>query len=103
MISSELPELLGIADRILVFFRGELRGELRRRGPRRGAVAHVPLRRAAGHRLEPAVPGPLRRRAHRPSSWSASTSSLTQDVFLTWSNFMNIVNRTPWSSSSRSA
>jgi ABC-type sugar transport system ATPase subunit len=27
VISSDLPELLGIADRILVFFRGEIRGE----------------------------------------------------------------------------
>jgi ABC-type sugar transport system ATPase subunit len=26
LISSELPELLGIADRIVVFFRGEVRG-----------------------------------------------------------------------------
>ena len=36
VISSELPELLGIADRILVFFRGELRGEFAAAGTRRG-------------------------------------------------------------------
>ena len=49
VISSELPELLGIADRILVFFRGEVRGEFAAAGtgggggrPRGG------LRRAPG-------------------------------------------------------
>jgi ABC-type sugar transport system ATPase subunit len=41
LISSELSELIGIADRILVFFRGELRCELPARGLREEDVAHV--------------------------------------------------------------
>ena len=52
VISSELPELLGIADRILVFFRGEVRGEFAAEGLDEEEVAHVavsgvPLGRAA--------------------------------------------------------
>ena len=41
IISSELPELLGIADRILVFFRGEVRGEFAAAGLDEAEVAHV--------------------------------------------------------------
>ena len=41
VISSELPELLGIADRILVFFRGEVRGEFAAAGLDEEEVAHV--------------------------------------------------------------
>jgi ABC-type sugar transport system ATPase subunit len=52
VISSELHELLGIADRILVFFRGEVRGEFAAAGLEEDQVAHVavsgaPLERAA--------------------------------------------------------
>ena len=49
VISSELPELLGIADRILVFFRGEVRGEFAATGLAAEQIAHVArLRRAPG-------------------------------------------------------
>ena len=49
VISSELPELLGIADRILVFFRGEVRGEFAATGLARGAGRpRGGLRRALG-------------------------------------------------------
>lgn len=40
LISSELPELLGIADRIIVFYGGEVRGEFGR-GVQEGEIAHV--------------------------------------------------------------
>ena len=51
VISSELPELLGIADRILVFFRGEVRGEFAAAGLAEEQVAHVAV---SGAPLEPA-------------------------------------------------
>ncbi|WP_028060013.1 sugar ABC transporter ATP-binding protein [Candidatus Solirubrobacter pratensis] len=41
VISSEVAELLGIADRILVFFRGEVRGEFPAAGLEEEQVAHV--------------------------------------------------------------
>ncbi|EHN12776.1 Ribose ABC transport system ATP-binding protein RbsA (TC 3.A.1.2.1) [Patulibacter medicamentivorans] len=41
IISSELPELLGIADRILVFFRGAIHGEFDAAGLEEEEVAHV--------------------------------------------------------------
>jgi ribose transport system ATP-binding protein len=41
VISSDLAELLGIADRILVFFRGELRAEFATDGLDERQVAHV--------------------------------------------------------------
>jgi ABC-type sugar transport system ATPase subunit len=41
LISSELPELLGIADRVVVFFRGEVRAEFSRGGMREEDLAHV--------------------------------------------------------------
>jgi ribose transport system ATP-binding protein len=52
VISSEVPELLGIADRILVFFRGEIRGEFTVPGVEEEQVARVavsgaPLERTA--------------------------------------------------------
>jgi ABC-type sugar transport system ATPase subunit len=43
MISSELPELLGVSDRLLVMFRGEIRGEFSRADATEEAVAHVAL------------------------------------------------------------
>jgi ABC-type sugar transport system ATPase subunit len=43
VISSDLAELLGIADRILVFFRGELRAELAAAGLKEETLAHVAL------------------------------------------------------------
>ena len=52
LISSELPELLGIADRILVFFRGEVRGEFAAAGLDEEEVAHVAV---SGVPLEPAA------------------------------------------------
>jgi ABC-type sugar transport system ATPase subunit len=41
IISSELPELLGISDRIVVFFRGEIRAEFDAHGLDEESVAHV--------------------------------------------------------------
>jgi ABC-type sugar transport system ATPase subunit len=41
MISSELPELLGVADRILVMFHGELRAKFDAAGAEEEAIAHV--------------------------------------------------------------
>ncbi|MDW5596322.1 sugar ABC transporter ATP-binding protein [Conexibacter stalactiti] len=41
VVSSELPELLGIADRILVFFGGEVRAEFDANGLEEEAIAHV--------------------------------------------------------------
>ena len=52
VISSELPELLGIADRILVFFRGEVRGEFAAPGLAAEQVAHVAV---SGAPLGPAA------------------------------------------------
>ncbi len=48
IISSELPELLGIADRILVFFRGEVRAEFVAAGLEEEEVAHVAVSGAPG-------------------------------------------------------
>jgi len=41
MISSELPELLGLTDRILVFYQGELCGEFDPRTSREEDIAHA--------------------------------------------------------------
>jgi ABC-type sugar transport system ATPase subunit len=41
LISSELPELLGLADRIVVFFGGEIKGQFTREEMTEEAVAHV--------------------------------------------------------------
>jgi ABC-type sugar transport system ATPase subunit len=43
IISSELPELLGVADRILVMYRGEIRGEFDARTATEEMLAHVAL------------------------------------------------------------
>jgi rhamnose transport system ATP-binding protein len=43
MISSELPEILGMSDRMLVMRRGKLRGEFAR-----GATGEALLRAASG-------------------------------------------------------
>jgi ABC-type sugar transport system ATPase subunit len=43
VISSDLPELLGISDRIVVFFRGELRAELASAGLEEEKLARVAL------------------------------------------------------------
>jgi ABC-type sugar transport system ATPase subunit len=52
VISSELPELLGIADRIVVFFRGEVHGEFAAPGLEEEQVARVAV---SGAPLEPAA------------------------------------------------
>ncbi len=41
MVSSELPELLGMSDRILVFHEGRLSGELSREMATEQAVMHL--------------------------------------------------------------
>jgi ABC-type sugar transport system ATPase subunit len=41
LISSELPELIGVADRILVFFGGEIRGEFTAAEAEEERLAHV--------------------------------------------------------------
>jgi ABC-type sugar transport system ATPase subunit len=52
MISSEMPELLGLADRILVMFRGEIRAEFDGPGATEEDIANVAL---GGDLLEEAV------------------------------------------------
>jgi ABC-type sugar transport system ATPase subunit len=52
VVSSELPELLGIADRILVFFGGEVRAELDADGLEEETIAHVAV---SGSRVEQAA------------------------------------------------
>ncbi|PIE31860.1 D-xylose ABC transporter ATP-binding protein [candidate division KSB3 bacterium] len=41
MVSSELPEIIGMSDRILVFRRGELAGELRRGEATQESIMHL--------------------------------------------------------------
>jgi ribose transport system ATP-binding protein len=43
MVSSEMPELLGLADRILVMFRGEIRGEFDGRNATEEDIANIAL------------------------------------------------------------
>ena len=79
IISSELPELLGIADRILVFFRGECGASSPPPDWRRSEVAHVAVSGAPrGVRLDAALLRRLSGAATRASSsrwsWSASIS-----------------------------
>jgi ABC-type sugar transport system ATPase subunit len=52
VVSSELPELLGIADRILVFFGGEVRGEFDAEGLEEEVIAQVAV---SGAQLEQAA------------------------------------------------
>ena len=88
VISSELPELLGIADRILVFFRGEVRGEFAAAGLEEEQLAHVVgLRRAPGARGLT-----MRRYAGVLVALVLLCAylSITEDVFLTWGNLTNI-------------
>jgi ABC-type sugar transport system ATPase subunit len=47
LISSELPELLGIADRIVVFYGGEIRGEFSGAAMQEEEIAHVAVTGAA--------------------------------------------------------
>ena len=51
MVSSELPELLGLADRILVMFRGRIEAEFEATDASEEAIAAV----AFGHGVEEAV------------------------------------------------
>jgi ABC-type sugar transport system ATPase subunit len=52
VVSSELPELLGIADRILVFYGGEVRAEFDAQGLDEEVIAHVAV---SGRPLEQAA------------------------------------------------
>ncbi len=54
LISSELPELLGIADRIVVFYGGEIKGEFKGRDMHEEAIAHVAVTGASSEAAEPA-------------------------------------------------
>lgn len=51
MISSELPELIGMSDRIVVMHEGRVAGELPA-----GATEHAVIALAAGHQLDEADP-----------------------------------------------
>jgi ABC-type sugar transport system ATPase subunit len=51
MISSELPELLGVCDRVVVFFEGRLHAEFNRDEATEEAIAHVAI--AGGRKVEP--------------------------------------------------
>lgn len=51
MISSELPEILGVADRVLVMSEGRIAGEL----PRAQATEHAVLNLALRPRRDPCV------------------------------------------------
>ena len=53
MISSELPELLGVADRIAVFFQGELRGIFEANAVGEEMLAHVAV--AGGLPIPPQI------------------------------------------------
>jgi ABC-type sugar transport system ATPase subunit len=53
LISSELPELLGLADRVVVFFGGEIKGEFTREQMEEEAVAHVAVTGAHADSEEP--------------------------------------------------
>ncbi len=53
LISSELPELLGLSDRIVVFFGGEIKGEFTREEMEEEAVAHVAV---TGSHADPEEP-----------------------------------------------
>jgi ribose transport system ATP-binding protein len=54
MISSDLEEILGMSDRVLVLHQGRLAGELSRADLSEEAVMHLAT---GGERREPAVPG----------------------------------------------
>ena len=52
LISSELPELLGLADRILVMRRGRVAGELPAADATRESVLHLAMTEDGGQRTE---------------------------------------------------
>ena len=49
VVSSDLPEVLALADRILVMREGQLRGELRRRAATEESVMHLATHDVAAH------------------------------------------------------
>jgi ABC-type sugar transport system ATPase subunit len=61
MISSELPEVLGMCDRILVMHEGRIAGELSRAEASQEAI----MRLATGAQNENRPTSPQRHRAHR--------------------------------------
>ena len=111
IVSSELPELLGLCDRILVMFRGRITAEFDAGAVTEEEIAHAALRRGGrrGGRMTTAVEsqepsGRLRDlRSLRRLSLGRYTGvllgfavifvylSITEPVFLTWGNWQNII------------
>ena len=77
MISSELPEVLGMADRVLVMHEGRLTGELSREEADEERVIRAATGQATARRHEraPAPPRAAPAPAGSPSGSSASASS----------------------------
>ena len=69
MISSELPEVLGMADRVLVVCEGRLTADI----PRDEATPENVMRAATRHRRSPDERPPTRRRTRRPRPRSSCT------------------------------
>ena len=86
MISSELPELLGMSDRVLVMHRGRIQAEL----AREDATEERVLARRWGWRVDqgPPVRHPDRSRAAVRGLW------ILTPHFLTASNLINVVEQT---------
>ena len=98
MISSELPELLGMSDRILVMHRGRIcrRSSPRAMPPRSGAAARrwgwpVDERRRHGQLI---AHGASVRHARRTAGCCARCCGSLTPHFLTVSNLLNVVEQT---------
>ena len=107
MVSSELPELLGLTDRILVMFRGRIEAEFETANATEEGIAAIALRarRRRGGRMS------IRRRALAVRTCCRvrhlslgrymgvlvgiaaifAYLAFTEPVFLTWANWQNII------------